>query len=1176
MKLIVVLPVLFMYVVYLASAAEVQQRFFFIKMDTTGSNPPAKIEWEHFTNSMEDMMFGDTKREYVFGGYVERDDDGKDIHFQHKSCKPGFYSPKPRLNNPRTLDSKDCQGNSCQFKVYNIQTRQQQSPAACCAFTNYNLKCCKKVSLPPPPPTGLGEFVDKIAEVYTYPQRKLTEFVHDELLGKYKCKNNLYECSLKEETCVRLSGGDIINDVAEYDAKMEDNLQVSYAYGVKYGFTKALNAGSKITQAAAGPLGKLVFNKMSTDSTITPKVMCSDKWSANVYDGDFQNFIDSGWGPYMPSVTKADQLLLRPFDRGWSHDNQCKPCSRFGNNFYTNGKGPHSACFKAGPGKMANAKHDGTYDSEESRHKWSVFTDSQDPDVIASQQSIIVTWKNTDVTESHKTVEVQALYYKGSVYGYSKPTPYEQCEFIYTPEDAKETRDIKLARDCILDRDAKFRFNWPVACGDTIDLTACRIYAVVYMQETLSTGQTKYLDGKKSMGDTRKFAHVKLKLDSGNQTVKIHPVSKMRYGQGSEATLSNFRAVKGQRLTYKLYTQVVNPSELGCSTYISKDDVVSTYNTFTYYYPANHNYYLSGFSNNDLAYSYEALVAEQKAEMEYFQRSSVSTKYQDALKESFVFRFSPSKNKLKAAACIERKAGPVSFCSTKSTGSDKNYRWEGLPPQSNVYEDEVQWANEEHYFGNFPNYDQNDVDLGWKTSVAKKPKLPAHRVLRASAMCVSCAAGYKGAKNPSLNGRRFLRAVLGPVGDSLSVGGVRVYNSDYERICEKCSPGTYNDRAGENCKFCKAGHFSTSDRLAGRVPAFMVTQAPKRCWLCLKGFECPKQDLLETAYACPSTGLNVSIHGNMCPCRVGRYQNERGKTACKLCPRGRTTTQVGSTSINACKPGAVLAGFRFRGPYVKDFGNYAPLSNINDQNIPKPKNLDSIECQAGSYSPVARHFSESSVICTLCSAGYFTDKTGSIYCVACPSGTYNTKQGSTSCLKCEKPNYIVGYDHTNCTECAKDYFSATKYDSHCRKCPPCTGRSIGSEDDCTFMFGNNDDSTHAERWEKCDLKLTDNSDILKEYLITSQNSVTKKKGFILTKPEARAANQEQYNSIHTLELVVMFMLWWAAGTLFAFNGNLLKGMTEDDTEINYWNEENKPNPVFKETKESEDLHKFTI
>ena len=100
--------------------------------------------------------------------------------------------------------------------------------------------------------------------------------------------------------------------------------------------------------------------------------------------------------------------------------------------------------------------------------------------------------------------------------------------------------------------------------------------------------------------------------------------------------------------------------------------------------------------------------------------------------------------------------------------------------------------------------------------------------------------------------------------------------------------------------------------------------------------------------------------------------------------------------------------------------------------------------------------------------------------------------------------------------------------------------------------------------------------ILKEYLITSQNSVTKKKGFILTKPEARAANQEQYNSIHTLELVVMFMLWWAAGTLFAFNGNLLKGMTEDDTEINYWNEENKPNPVFKETKESEDLHKFTI
>ena len=729
-----------------------------------------------------------------------------------------------------------------------------------------------------------------------------------------------------------------------------------------------------------------------------------------------------------------------------------------------------------------------------------------------------------------------------------------------------------MTDSCVLDNTVILSMSWPKECGPQSS-GACRVVAVLDRSSDVgndpdvapdppgtpidlggtlrpavpSVGSTSTYT---NMGDTRKFGHVKLGSGGTDHVYEASTTVKQRYRVHAGATLSNLRAVKNKILVYRLFTARSIPSPLGCSTYISQTDQLSAYNTFTYYYPIGANFGLNDLQDNSLAFSYENMQAEQKNEMTYFKISAPPIKKQAVLKMPFRIRLSPSLT-VDAALCIDRKKTTNAICSPNSdaTTNVAEYMHEALADQGSAYKDEVAWADPEQYFGNFPNYDKGDIAAGWDNATLVKQlqeRLTDQRVVRAAAMCIPCAAGYDGFTDGSNNGRRFLRAVLGPRGNALSIGGVRVTPSDYSRVCRKCTAGTFNDQAGQACRYCTSGSFSLSHRLGGKVPAFMAQQAPRRCWKCLKGFQCQRLDILASINIC-----NVSKHGSMCPCAPGTYQDERGKTFCYDCPFGTTTAQSGATSISECRGGSVPAGFRFHGPFTK---RLVPIASVFPLGVTfgKPLNLKPVECEKGTYSAVARFFTNTSVKCIPCAPGTYTDSTGYVQCLRCDPGKYNPLERATTCIPCgagkNNPNFIVGIGRTSCTECKVNEYAGNRYEHACIRCPHCTKRKKG-EPNCTYVHGSDDDAAHETRWQKCNFSMTGNDATLQAYWIHGRVHYNHTHTAFLRPEELKPSG---YNSVHAVYLFVMFLMWWMTGLLLAFNDRIYTHVQNDEIEEKYW------------------------
>jgi hypothetical protein len=939
----------------------------------------------------------------------------------------------------------------------------------------------------------------------------------------------------------------------------------SYEMGIRNGYSVALPNGKGLKEAFAGA----IFNQVIQNSMISTKVTCAMRWSNSfgAYSFTYRQYVDSGWGPYPPAG--ADVKNLRPFDRGWSKENQCRQCSRFGDNFYTLGEGAFSSCLKAGPGKMANAEHTGTNDSEESRYKYTTLPKNGDRDV-----SIYVTWEDDkEGTNSHTSASVRVKFHDMKNNPIQFEAKQEDCNFDLTPVDSARTQEIKMSDNCVLENTVILSMSWPKACGPQSS-GACKVVAVIDRSSDAKKNPDLYPDpvGKPidrgntlrpavpsvesttayiNTGDTRKFGIVELASGGTDHVYEVSTAVKHRYRVHAGATLSNLRAVKGRTLVYRLITARWTPTSLGCSTHISQTDQVSAYNTFTYYYPIGANFGLENLQDSSLAFSYENMQIEQKNAMLYFKISSPSIKKQAVLKMPFRIRLRPG-HIVNAALCIDRKKTRNEICQANSDSKANvaEYMYEALAEQGSAYKDEVAWADPEQYFGNFPNYDKSDIAAGWDNPTLVKQlqeRLTDQRVVRAAALCIPCAAGYDGFTDGSNNGRRFLRAVLGPKGNALSTGGVRVTPSDYSRVCRKCTAGTFNSRAGGKCRYCKAGLFSLSHRLGGRVPAFMAQQAPRRCWECLPGFRCKRMDILASIDVC-----NVTTHGSMCPCVPGTYQDERGQQECKPCPIGTTTAQSGATSISACRGGAVPAGFRFHGPFTD---RLVPIASVYplDVTFGKPLNLMPVECEKGTYSAVARFFTNTSVRCIPCAPGGYTHSTGYVQCLRCNPGKYNPFERATACSECRagknNPNFIVGIGRTSCTECKVNEYAETRYDHVCTSCPHCQVRKKG-EPKCTFEFGNDDDVTHETRWRRCNFSMTGNDAALQAYWTSGRVKYNNTPTAFLRPQELIPSG---YNSVHAVYLFVMFLMWWMTGLLLALNDRIYTQVQEDKHEQNYWN-----------------------
>eukprot|EP00948_MAST-09A_sp_MAST-9A-sp1_P001695 g1695.t1 len=176
-----------------------------------------------------------------------------------------------------------------------------------------------------------------------------------------------------------------------------------------------------------------------------------------------------------------------------------------------------------------------------------------------------------------------------------------------------------------------------------------------------------------------------------------------------------------------------------------------------------------------------------------------------------------------------------------------------------------------------------------------------------------------------------------------------------------CEVGRYSFTGSSTCLLCEAGFFnnktgqgSCNEKCPGGK--YSLTGA-SFCQLCPAG-RSSQQIGLNSSDACTPVpaGKYANAAGNATECQPGQYQDNVGKTFCKLCPAGRYNNKKGQTSCD-------------------------------------------LKCPIGTYS------GEGSIRCQNCPGGTKGTKTGAASfesgCLECPQGRFsNDTGGHQSCSMC--------------------------------------------------------------------------------------------------------------------------------------------------------------------------------
>uniref|UniRef100_A0A8B9JCB5 Sushi, von Willebrand factor type A, EGF and pentraxin domain-containing protein 1 n=1 Tax=Astyanax mexicanus TaxID=7994 RepID=A0A8B9JCB5_ASTMX len=143
-------------------------------------------------------------------------------------------------------------------------------------------------------------------------------------------------------------------------------------------------------------------------------------------------------------------------------------------------------------------------------------------------------------------------------------------------------------------------------------------------------------------------------------------------------------------------------------------------------------------------------------------------------------------------------------------------------------------------------------------------------------------------------------------------------------------------------------------------------------------------------------------------CRRGYYQDEEGKTECKICPNGYSTPYLHSRNVSECKAQCRPGSSSFSGLETCEscpLGEYQP--DFGSRNCrPCPPNtstvnrgaVDSIECGVPCS---AGHFSRSGLVpCYPCPRDYYQPEDGRSFCLSCPFYGTTTSIGAKSIQQC--------------------------------------------------------------------------------------------------------------------------------------------------------------------------------
>ena len=258
--------------------------------------------------------------------------------------------------------------------------------------------------------------------------------------------------------------------------------------------------------------------------------------------------------------------------------------------------------------------------------------------------------------------------------------------------------------------------------------------------------------------------------------------------------------------------------------------------------------------------------------------------------------------------------------------------------------------------------------------------------------------------------------------------------------CTDCNTGTYQNEDGAAvCKSCPIGSSSNAG-----------SDALTDCNLCTAAYYlvgdtctiCPGGKTSQAlASSCTDCGAGTYGQSGVCSsCQAGRYQNEHGKSSCKLCPQGSYLTTTGADASDDCT--SCTAG--------KYNGATGSTSNVCEN------------CIAGQIS-AAR-----AATCTNCAAGQFQASSGQSSCGSCTGGKYQNQAGQTSCKLCGAGTYHNNNGQTAvsaCTNCAAGRYSSAGATS-CTNCAAGTYSSAGASS-CTNCAAGTYSSAGAETCLHC-------------------------------------------------------------------------------------------------------------
>lgn len=243
--------------------------------------------------------------------------------------------------------------------------------------------------------------------------------------------------------------------------------------------------------------------------------------------------------------------------------------------------------------------------------------------------------------------------------------------------------------------------------------------------------------------------------------------------------------------------------------------------------------------------------------------------------------------------------------------------------------------------------------------------------------------------------------------------------------CDSCPMGRFSEVYGQaNCTLCSPGSFSSTAGADNRS-------------FCLP---CPGGTRSEDAgmTSCEDCGVGTFslMRALVClNCPLGLYTDQLRSTTCKHCPLGMQAETQAASSCNNCGRGTY--GIRNSSMNLISACELCPAGTFGTE-------LGSTSLDACRDCGPGRFSSPGAVECQLCVAGTFSGWNAGA-CMPCATGRFAASGGASSCQACPKGEFRPD-DHPadSCRQCERGRYNPSTAAGNASACLPCPGGTFGT------------------------------------------------------------------------------------------------------------------------------------